>query len=966
MEVNESNMQALSTYLQQTLSPTLEVRKEAEKFLCSVETQQNFPVLLLRLVSLEVTDLSVRVAGSVYFKNMIKRHWRVVPDETDKIHQSDRDQIKTLIVDLMLSSPESIQRQLSDSISIIGTEDFPAKWPNLLGDMVAKFQTGDFHVINGVLQTAHSLFRRYRHEMRSDDLFTEIKFVLENFAEPLTVLFEQTLALAEQHATNVTALKVVFGSLVTIAKLFYSLNYQDLPEFFEDNMGRWFPRFLPLLKIENKLLDTGDSEEVGLLEMLKSQICENVALYAQKYDEEFASHLPGFVEAVWGLLLSTSQEVKYDLLVSNAIHFLSSVAERPQYASLFAEQSTLTSICEKVLVPNMKLRESDIELFEDNPFQYIRADIEGSDADTRRRAASDFVRALCKIQEQSVTAIFSNYLAHLIQEYTKDPANKWVDKEAAIYIVISLAVRTKTEKHGATTSSEFVNLTDFFNNYIKPELSNTAGHPIVRSACIKYIMTFRSTLPRDLTVSSLPLLAALVADKSIVVHSYASTAIEKILIIKLANFTPVTAEELMPCFETLLTNLFSSFNIEGSSENEYLMKTIMRSVSLMKDHLSSFTSHLITALTAKLTEICKNPSKPHFNHYLFETYSCLIKNTCTNKSEQVAAFESVLFPVFQEILQKDVTEFIPYVFQVVSLMLELQQQPIPPQYMALFPFLLGPVLWERPGSIPPLTRLIQAFIEKNPAGINESINSVLGIFQKLISSRSNDHYGFYLLNTMVEFMDKTVLQSYIKSVFVILFQRMQNSKTTKFIKNFIVFMSLYAGKIGAQPLIDTVDSIQPCLFGMVLEKIFIADLQRISGPTDQKIVAVGVIKLLTEGPTLLNENYVKFWPGLLNSLVTLFEQPTDETTPADEHFIDIEDTPGYQTAFCQLVFASKRSPDPYHGSVADPKVHLAQSLQKLSVRYPGKLMPLIQGGLQGDTVRHLQSYLTAANIPTLS
>ena len=52
-------------------------------------------------------------------------------------------------------------------------------------------------------------------------------------------------------------------------------------------------------------------------------------------------------------------------------------------------------------------------------------------------------------------------------------------------------------------------------------------------------------------------------------------------------------------------------------------------------------------------------------------------------------------------------------------------------------------------------------------------------------------------------------------------------------------------------------------------------------------------------------------------------------------FLDLtppQDTPGYQTAFCQLVFASKRSPDPYHGSVADPKVHLAQSLQKLSVR----------------------------------
>ncbi len=30
-----------------------------------------------------------------------------------------------------------------------------------------------------------------------------------------------------------------------------------------------------------------DSDEAGPLEKLRSQICDNVALYAQKYDEEF-------------------------------------------------------------------------------------------------------------------------------------------------------------------------------------------------------------------------------------------------------------------------------------------------------------------------------------------------------------------------------------------------------------------------------------------------------------------------------------------------------------------------------------------------------------------------------------------------------------------------------------------------------------------------------------------------------
>lgn len=57
-----------------------------------------------------------------------------------------------------------------------------------------------------------------------------------------------------------------------------------------------------------------DEEEAGLLELLKSQICDNAALYAQKYDEEFQRYLPRFVTAIWNLLVTTGQEVKYDLV----------------------------------------------------------------------------------------------------------------------------------------------------------------------------------------------------------------------------------------------------------------------------------------------------------------------------------------------------------------------------------------------------------------------------------------------------------------------------------------------------------------------------------------------------------------------------------------------------------------------------------------------------------------------------
>lgn len=67
---------------------------------------------------------------------------------------------------------------------------------------------------------------------------------------------------------------------------------------------------------------------------------------------------------------------------------------------------------------------SDEELFEDNPEEYIRRDIEGSDIDTRRRAACDLVNTLSQNFEQRIMDIFGQYLQvscfHLLFYYQFD------------------------------------------------------------------------------------------------------------------------------------------------------------------------------------------------------------------------------------------------------------------------------------------------------------------------------------------------------------------------------------------------------------------------------------------------------------------------------------------------------------------------------------------------------------------
>lgn len=57
-----------------------------------------------------------------------------------------------------------------------------------------------------------------------------------------------------------------------------------------------------------------EDEEAGLMEQIKSQICDNIGLYAQQYDEEFRNYLPDFVTDIWNLLVSTGIQPKYDMV----------------------------------------------------------------------------------------------------------------------------------------------------------------------------------------------------------------------------------------------------------------------------------------------------------------------------------------------------------------------------------------------------------------------------------------------------------------------------------------------------------------------------------------------------------------------------------------------------------------------------------------------------------------------------
>lgn len=67
----------------------------------------------------------------------------------------------------------------------------------------------------------------------------------------------------------------------------------------------------------------------------------------------------------------------------------------------------------------------------------------------------------------------------MLTKFAESPTQNWKNKDAAIYLVTSLAAKGKTEKHGITQTNQLVNLLDFYQAHILPDLSSPNG----KSAC---------------------------------------------------------------------------------------------------------------------------------------------------------------------------------------------------------------------------------------------------------------------------------------------------------------------------------------------------------------------------------------------------------------------------------------------------------------------------------------------------
>ncbi|KAI1711044.1 cse1 domain-containing protein [Ditylenchus destructor] len=915
----------IAQLLNATLSVDNATRRNAENEIKRLWAVPGVATIYIQLIRNEQAPPEIRMAASLALKNFVRENWS--GDGEAPLAEDEREELRQGVLDSLFQISAQYRKQMSQTVCIIGKYDFPERWGRLI-EVIGECLSGDaaFDRLTTALSTLEELVKRYRHEMKSVELWKEILLVLKVVAEPLTQLYARMILHIPQDgqpdnlsvADRFSWLDVVLHC----AKIYHSLVSQDIPEHFEDNLTPWMDGFLALLRLKLPTLESqADDTEPTSLDRLKCEICEIVTLFSQRYEECFENYAQQFIGAIWQLLVETDSRTRFDALVNAALGFLSAICQRAQYVHHFQGEGVLQAICENVIIQNLMLRQEDVEMFQQEPFEFLKRDIEGSDLETRRRGATEFVRALCRQFEQQVFGILSGAIGTFLADYQQNPTANFVRKDVVYYLVSAMASKAATARHGATTTSQLINVSDFYEQHVRGDLLDGGANevPILRSDALKYLVLFRHQLQpeflaqcicgkdNDLSNSIIRLLGS----QHVLLHHYVAYAIERLLIMRDQNGQLLLNAQNVPV-RALIEGLFECFNNQAAYNTHYIMKALMRCFSIIDAEIATNAHVYVQRLDTMIQQAIANPINPQLIHFIFESLCVLIRKAYTRVE---GGLDKHVIQIVMLIIPKDVVDFVPYALQIIALLLDQsgaerqRGQPVDQeQYLPFLPYMLKGDFWARPANIPALMLVFESYIANFPAT-----------------------HGFRLANAILNYIDQFEgLTS--RELLLPMLNRMQQQKTTKYTRQFVLFLCRFAALKSGQALANALEAIQAGVFCMVMEKILVTEMKCMPQTTtyeEKRLLTIGVAAIVRDTVNIMGHLYgplVECAVGILEAFDPRHKPPaaTEAGDELEDQYTEAISELEYSDPYCKLSYA--QHPDTLGHDIPNIKVHLAQAV----------------------------------------
>ncbi|KAF8934669.1 hypothetical protein BGZ52_003629 [Haplosporangium bisporale] len=489
------DVQTLYHLFQATFQPDTNVRIQAELKLKQLEGSQGTLLQSMQIIGAEESELHVRQAASIYFKNAIKRYWFETESTPAhlKINESEKDSIKGAILQLLAAAPTVIRAQLITALGVMLSNDFPSKWPGYLAQVQTLLQSQDPKVVFVGLIALKEVLRVYKFKIEDREPVDEI---IGTFFPAIQQIGAGLIAANNLEAAEM--LKLIF-------KCYHYTIQIDLSERQRDNASLvpWGTLFIQMVEkpVPTEGLPT-DLEELEkhpwwkakrwayqCLNRLYTRYGNPAALTSESKFKEFAN---GFVRNFAPNILSAYLK-QIELWVAKQAwlsprvlclignFFEESVKDKNIWSIMKPHSETLIT---HFVFPQLCFTAADEALWVDEPVEYVHSKIDMlEDFTSPSTAAVNFMTVMARYRQNAFMQILA--LANsILQKYHDAPAEAKNprEKDGALVMVGNLAPLILRKKSLASM------MEPFFVNHVFPEFKSQV--PFLRARACEMINQF--------------------------------------------------------------------------------------------------------------------------------------------------------------------------------------------------------------------------------------------------------------------------------------------------------------------------------------------------------------------------------------------------------------------------------------------------------------------------------------------
>lgn len=646
------------------------------------------------------------------------------------------------------------------------------------------------------------------------------------------------------------------------------------------------------------------------LTKVKMILTDIIKVYADKYQEESKQYILKLIfslsemlyrEKDRGLLCHT-----YNCLSSTVtlIHHMN-LAKSDQ--NPYKDRIFLEKLLDRVL-QHIKLKINDIEEMMDADLEYFKNDLNNVNSFSVRSTAIHFLKTLCSyyfdlcipflenriMSRDSLSTSFGlntniNTVVGITEAQRKNEEQGMIDTKSAYYEPCNFEYKMQL----ITCLNQPNMIKNFFDSNLKNMLSEIimvlrTKYPNVESVCFDIQSfnfespSFNATANKRIWLEThdimgienmlflLSILKFLMTSKGIctmqniseiftffyymlyyennMIHNYSYVCIHRVLNERLPLevlnvIAPITLGSIV---NRLL--FIVKYDVSNGILNEYPLFTLMSIIIKFPSRDHRYLGMIVKFIDDIIKMVINQTYNPVFNHYLFELLMLVMKRIYkTEQKETTAQIENIIITTFAQILELYVHDFIPYIFQILSVVIE-NTFTVQEVHVKILSNLYEMDFWKSSvGNANGIMCVLRSYFKKYnlyQQMIGSNMERLFSLYQYCLGNSKLMTDSFQIIMSILVYLPIQSYQNYVKPLLVLLFTYLQQYKNEIFKIKVMHAISVLVIKSDETMFVNVVESIQPGLIMNVLKNLYMPILDKLINTQEKAIVFIAVSKIL--------------------------------------------------------------------------------------------------------------------------